>query len=555
MSVISNVDGIYLYSGTLASLDLGGLLSASLLNGTGGAQSGTFVDNNGQLSQADDGKTTFALNGGIAAPINYIGSGTVSTLGLLGIKLDPRPVAIFESGGQVFFYAPNDLPILSAITFSLDINPNATFNLPAASDGKVDGLDSAQTMNVGYQDLQGDRITDNADLIFANGGNDTVRAGGGDDTVFGGLGDDQIFGEADNDILHGDEGNDTLFGGGGSDTLFGGEGNDSLDGGDGNDVLDGGAGNDTVFGGAGNDTITVSAGVNLIDGGDDRDTVVVIIGENSAGSILRGGEGGDDFDTLDLSEAGPRRITYDADNPENGTISWLDLEGNDTGLTTRFEGFENVICFVTGARIITMQGAVPVENLQVGDMVLTVDNGFKPIRWIGNRLVSHRALQAFEKLHPVTIRAGALGNGLPERHLTLSRQHRVLVKSVVAERMFGNTEVFLPAKDLLDLDGISSAHDGRQVEYWHIMFDQHEVIFSEGVQSESFHFGRQTEAMVPPEAFEEILSLFPDIRNVASKLARQEVRGKRAQSLVKRIVTNRKPFVDNLYPAIPSPEV
>jgi len=262
-------------------------------------------------------------------------------------------------------------------------------------------------------------------------------------------------------------------------------------------------------------------------------------GLNSAGSTLLGGEGGDDFDRLDLTEAGPKRIVFDADNPENGTVFWLDANGNDLGVTTRFEGFENVICFVTGAWITTLRGLIAVEDLNVGDMVLTVDNGYKPVRWIGSRRVAHSSLRACEKLRPVVIRAGALGHGLPERDLGLSRQHRVLMRSIIAERMFGSTEVLLPAKDLLGLDGVSCTEEGRAVEYWHVMFDEHEVIFSEHAMTESFHVGPHAEALMPPEAFEEILSLFPHIRTVAPRLARQEVRGKRAQHMVQRMVRHR----------------
>jgi hypothetical protein len=501
MSITSNVTGVFLFNGSLADIGLGGIVRTSLLNAGSGPQTGTFFDNNGQLSQADDSTTTFALNGGAAAPVNYIGAGTVSTIGLLGIRIDPRPVAVFEAGGQVFFYAPEGLPLLSGLTFTLDLDPNRAAILPAAPDAKVDGLDSGETMAVGYRDLQGDRITEGADQIFANGGNDVVRAGGGDDRVFGGLGNDTLSGDA------------------------------------GGDVLDGGVGNDAVFGGSGNDTITLGAGVDLIDGGADRDTVIVRDGQASAGSTLFGGEGGDDFDTLDLTEAGPKRIVFDQDNPENGTVFWLDQNGSDLGLSTRFEGFENVICFVTGARIMTLRGLVAVEDLAVGDMVLTVDHGYKPVRWIGSRCVPHSRLRACEKLRPVVIRAGALGHGLPDRDLRLSRQHRVLVSSRIAERMFGASEVLLPAKDLVGLAGVSCTEDGRAVEYWHVMFDQHEVIFSEHAMTESFHFGRHAEALVPPEAFEEILSLFPHIRTVAPRLARQEVRGTRAQHMIKRMVT------------------
>lgn len=290
MTLISNVNGIYAYNGSLASIGLGGLLNTSLLNLTGGPKTGTFVDNNATLSQSDDFKTTFALSGGSAAPIDYIGSGTISTLGILGIKIDPRPVAVFVSNGQTYFYAPNGLPLLSSLKFSLDINPHATFPLPApVSNGKVDGTEFGEVMGVGYTDAQGDKITNNADLIHGNDGDDTISAGGGNDTVFGGNGDDIIFGQAGNDKLYGDGGNDKLFGGEGNDSLYGGDGNDTLDGGAGNDLMIGGAGDDTFILSTGRDTVvggeTGETNGDLIDGSAvTADTVVTFTG-NEAGRI------------------------------------------------------------------------------------------------------------------------------------------------------------------------------------------------------------------------------------------------------------------------------
>ena len=538
MTITSNVTGIYEYYGSLATIQAGGLLNTSLLNGSGGSQTGTFVDNNGQLSQADDFITTFSLNGGTAQVIDYIGSGTISTIGLLGIKLDPRPVAIFSVDGQIYFYTPNGLPVLSGVSISLDINQNGTFKLPAAPNMEVDGLDTSELMGVGYTDLQGDKITNNADKIFGNAGNDTIRAGGGNDTVFGGIGNDSVEGQDGNDVLYGGDGKDSLLGGNGDDTLYGGNGDDELWGGIGNDVLNGDAGNDTLFGGSGNDTLNGGTGINQIFGGEGDDTVVIENGQNSAGSTLFGGAG---FDTLDLKDAGARRVEYDDGSVQNGTVHWLDSDGNETG-STRFESFENVICFATRTLITTVKGKVAVEDLQVGDLVLTYDNGFQPIRWIGVRKLSGRALRSDDRLAPVRISAGSLGDNLPERDLVLTRQHRVLVRSPIAERMFGSREVLIPAKDLREASQIKTCELHIAIEYWHILFDEHQIILSENAPTESLFLGPQAELIIPREAIEEIQSLFPDIMNVCSSLARTEARGLKARKLVSRISLKNNPL-------------
>lgn len=134
----------------------------------------------------------------------------------------------------------------------------------------VDGTSNADTMNVGYVDAQGDRVSDGNDSIVAGAGNDTINAGGGNDTVLGGTGADSVFGGAGADSIDGgdgndiigswgsDDGNDTMRGGAGNDSIIGGTGDDLIFGDDGDDTLFGGAGNDTIFGGTGNDQVGIT---------------------------------------------------------------------------------------------------------------------------------------------------------------------------------------------------------------------------------------------------------------------------------------------------------
>jgi hypothetical protein len=111
----------------------------------------------------------------------------------------------------------------------------------------------------------------------------------------------------------------------------------------------------------------------------------------------------------------------------------------------------------------------------------------------------------------VRIRAGALGQDLPATDLVLSRQHRVLVRSRIAQRLFGAAEVLVPAVKLTDLPGIEIVTAPETVEYWHILFDEHHVVFSNGAPTESLFTGREALKAVSPEARDEILLLFPRI--------------------------------------------
>ena len=80
-----------------------------------------------------------------------------------------------------------------------------------------------------------------------------------------------------------------------------------------------------------------------------------------------------------------------------------------------FENFEQInfgiTCFAAGTLIETSGGNVPIETLTAGDCVLTMDDGYRPIRWIGSQALSRRDLTQNPKLNPIRIRAGALGYG------------------------------------------------------------------------------------------------------------------------------------------------
>ncbi|SMO52292.1 Hint domain-containing protein [Paracoccus laeviglucosivorans] len=172
---------------------------------------------------------------------------------------------------------------------------------------------------------------------------------------------------------------------------------------------------------------------------------------------------------------------------------------------------DDVFCFVTGTLIETDRGMVAVEDLAVGDLVMTRDNGLKPILWLGAIKLGKGALMAQPKLRPIRIRAGALGDNMPSADLLVSPQHRVLVRSKVAMKMFGAMEVLVAAKQLLQIDGIDIAHDMAEVEYFHFLFDQHEVVNSNGAATESLFTGPEALKSVGREARAEICALFPEI--------------------------------------------
>jgi hypothetical protein len=313
--------------------------------------------------------------------------------------------------------------------------------------------------------------------------------------MLGGAGADLLYGDDDSDTLRGDVGNDTLFGGQGHDSLIGGGDNDQLFGGDGRDTLLGGSGNDSLFGGDGRDTFFT---------GD----VTAAVGND----VVDGGEGGDDYDVLDLTAWGhpATNILYDVNNPENGIVEFLDANGAVIGTMT-FSNIESVVaCFTPGAQVLTDQGELAVEDLKPGDLVLTRDNGYQPIRWTGRRDLSHAELIVEPRFNPVHIARGALGVGLPGRDVMVSPQHRMLVTGPRAELLFGENEVLVAAKHLVGLPGIEQ-RVSRGVSYLHILFDQHEIVRADGAWSESFQPGDLTMEALQVGQRAEIEALFPEL--------------------------------------------
>jgi len=170
-------------------------------------------------------------------------------------------------------------------------------------------------------------------------------------------------------------------------------------------------------------------------------------------------------------------------------------------------------CFTPGTMIATPRGEVPVERLQTGDRVLTRDNGIQTIRWAGQKKLDHLQLKMLRELRPVLIKAGALGDGRPERDMKVSPMHRMLVVANVAQMYFGQAEVLVAAKDLLALDGVEIG-DTPYVTYVHFMCDRHEMVLADGTWSESFQPGDLSLKGLDEAQRAELLELFPDLADI-----------------------------------------
>ena len=204
-----------------------------------------------------------------------------------------------------------------------------------------------------------------------------------------------------------------------------------------------------------------------------------------------------------------------------------------------------VICFASGTSIKTENGEIPVEQLSVGDQVTTLDGGNKAISWINSRSLNKAELLANPHLRPIIIRAGALGQSLPQSDLMVSPQHRVLVDSVIAQRMFGSKQVLVAAKHLLCLEGVEIAEDVAEVVYWHFLLDSHQVVFANGAPAESMFPGAMALNSLDETAKNEVLELFPDQSAAANSIidpARTLIPGRLARKLANRHLRNKRPL-------------
>lgn len=172
-----------------------------------------------------------------------------------------------------------------------------------------------------------------------------------------------------------------------------------------------------------------------------------------------------------------------------------------TGLADNRTSDVFVACFVRGTIIDAADGPRYVETLKAGDQVKTLDDGVQPLIWTGGKVVDGSG-----HLAPIRFEVGAVGNVRP---LLVSPQHRMLVTGWKAELHFGQDEVLVPAKALVNGTTICQTPMPR-VSYHHILFESHQIVTAEGTASESFHPGKSI--LAQDEAIRtELTEIFPEL--------------------------------------------
>ncbi|WP_425038337.1 Hint domain-containing protein [Primorskyibacter sp. S187A] len=196
--------------------------------------------------------------------------------------------------------------------------------------------------------------------------------------------------------------------------------------------------------------------------------------------------------TVTLVPAGPGRrplAMFHNDIPPQNKDFWVVHHTLDVLAHSSADdlGLGGVICFTPGTRIATPKGSALVEDLREGDLVQTKDNGAQEILWRGSRRMTGARLFALPHLRPVRIQASAFGIDQPDETFLVSPDHKLIMRGAAAQELFNTSEVLVSAKHLINAQSIVTDLRVKEVMYIHLLLPQHEIMFANGVESESFH--------------------------------------------------------------------
>ncbi|NEX45584.1 Hint domain-containing protein [Pseudotabrizicola algicola] len=202
----------------------------------------------------------------------------------------------------------------------------------------------------------------------------------------------------------------------------------------------------------------------------------------------------------------PARVLFQLDPIQPGTLRLGPGAHPPRNTRLPFSGFPStppaIPCFVQGTLIRTNLGEIPVERIRPGVMVQTMDNGFKPVIWAGQRKVC-----GLGSLAPVRFEAGTAGN---HRRLLVSPQHRMLMSGWRSELATGERETFAAAVHLVNGGRVRRVRR-PMVTYVHLLCEAHQVIFADGAPTESLFPGGSALSAFDRPARDEIRRLFPQL--------------------------------------------
>jgi hypothetical protein len=161
-------------------------------------------------------------------------------------------------------------------------------------------------------------------------------------------------------------------------------------------------------------------------------------------------------------------------------------------------------CYLRGTKLLTPAGEIAVENLAIGDTLITRFGGYQRVKWIGRQSYARPFVRNNREQIPVRIKAGALGNNLPKRDLLVSPGHSMLIGGVL-----------ILAKNLVNGLTITQDQIPEQIDYFQPEFETHDCVMAEGAWSESYADTPGLRAQFHNQA--EFWQLFPDHQPLAEQ--------------------------------------
>ena len=473
---------VFTGEGTGNTLELSGTTSLQTidvptgeLTGLGGIGINSFSDIQTFDGNPGTGGTTFIA--GSAGGYNFYGEGSGNTLNFGDV---PFGVEIFltpNAGGQDIADLGAGSDFFTGITTIIGSDAGGNTFVGGPGDYTVDGEGSNNTLDYS--------AASNGVAFNVSSGSGSAEPETGGDTTFS---DIQIFkgSTAGDNIFTVGSGNQTLDGGGSNNELtfandFAGITIDTTAG-----TATSANGTDTfsdiqtfIGSGAGSNTFIVGSGSYTFESGGSGNTIVytpqsndvLAIGYSPASELLDFRGFGNSLNAQDVQNDATisNGNTY-INIPDAGTIELLGYTG---GISP--SDIEFTACYRRGTRIVTDNGEVAVEDLSIGDYVMTKSGTARPITWIGRRSYGGRFVVGRKDILPICIKAGALDDNVPKRDLWISPNHAMYLDGALIE-----------AKDLVNGVSIVQAERVEKLEYFHVELESHNVIIAEGALSETY---------------------------------------------------------------------
>jgi len=213
-----------------------------------------------------------------------------------------------------------------------------------------------------------------------------------------------------------------------------------------------------------------------------------------------------------VPDTGARLLMMVGDLPPADRDLWVVRTSVDRNrVASGVDSAAGVICFTPDTWLATPGGPRRIAHLWPGDLIDTRDNGPQPVLWSGQRRMSGARLYAMPHLRPIRFRSGALGTGRPDEDLLVSPQHRMLVKGPSALALFNTPEVLVAAENLINDLSVMVDHSAREVVYVHILLERHNIVWANGLETESFHPSNTALDMIEPGQRDGLLRLLPEI--------------------------------------------